>query len=179
MQIINYISVIAVPFIIFIIILYGFLEKIKVFDVFLDGTKEGIKTTIKILPTLIGLFLAVGAIRCSGIIEGIGVLLNPILNIIRFPIELLPLALLRPISGSASLATAMGIMENYGVDSEFGIMASIIMGATETTIYTIAVYSSFVKIKKTRFVLIAALLADVTGIAMAVLVCRFLSMKSC
>ena len=179
MQIINYISIIAVPFIIFIIILYGFLEKIKIFDVFIEGTKEGIKTTIKILPTLIGLFFAIGAIKSSGIIEGIGKVLNPFLSLIRFPMELLPLALLRPISGSASLATAIGIMENHGVDSELGMMASIIMGATETTIYTIAVYSNYVKIKKTRFVLIAALLADITGIAMAVLVCRFLSMKSC
>ena len=179
MQIINYISIIAVPFIIFIIILYGFLEKIKIFDVFIEGTKEGLKTTIKILPTLIGLFFAIGAIKSSGIVDGIGMILNPLLEIIRFPKELLSLAFLRPISGSASLATAMNIMETYGVDSEVGIMASVIMGATETTIYTIAVYSGFVKIKKTRFVLCAALLADLVGIATAVMVCRLLSMKSC
>lgn len=98
MKFINYISIIAVPFIIFIIVLYGTLEKKKVFDIFLEGTKDGIETTIKILPTLIGLFLAIGALRSSGIIDGISQLLYPILEIISFPIEIFPLALLRPIS---------------------------------------------------------------------------------
>lgn len=98
MEIINYISIIAVPLVILIIILYGVLEKKKVFDIFIEGTKEGLETTIKILPTLIGLFLAIGALRSSGIIEGIGNVLSPILTLIKFPIEILPLALLRPIS---------------------------------------------------------------------------------
>lgn len=98
MEIINYISIIAVPLVILIIILYGVLEKKKVFDIFIEGTKDGIETTIKILPTLIGLFLAIGALRSSGIIEGIGKILSPILMLVKFPIEILPLALLRPIS---------------------------------------------------------------------------------
>lgn len=98
MEIINYISIIAVPFVIFIVILYGVVEKKKVFDIFLEGTKDGMETTIKILPTLIGLFLAIGALRTSGIIEGIGKVLYPILTLIKFPMEILPLALLRPIS---------------------------------------------------------------------------------
>ena len=98
MEIINYISIIAVPSVILLIILYGVIERKKVFDIFIEGTKEGLKTTIKILPTLIRLFLAIGALRSSGIIEGIGKVLSPILTIIKFPIEILPLALLRPIS---------------------------------------------------------------------------------
>lgn len=98
MQIINYISIIAVPFVIFIIILYGVIEKKKVFDIFIEGTKGGLETTIKILPTLIGLFLAIGALRSSGIIDGIGKILAPLLTLIKFPTEILPLALLRPIS---------------------------------------------------------------------------------
>lgn len=98
MEIINYISIITVPFVILIIILYGMLEKKKVFDIFIEGTKDGLETTIKILPTLIGLFLAIGALRSSGIIEGIGKVLSPILMLINFPVEILPLALLRPIS---------------------------------------------------------------------------------
>ena len=98
MEIINYISIIAVPFVIFIIILYGVIEKKKVFDIFVEGTKEGLETTVKILPTLIGLFLAIGALRSSGVIEGIGQILSPILAFIKFPTEILPLALLRPIS---------------------------------------------------------------------------------
>ena len=87
----------------------------------------------------------------------------------------MPLALLRPISGSSSIAVATDIMKNFGVDSQIGIMAAVIMGATETTLYTIAVYSSSVKIKKTRFVLIAALTADIVGIITSIIVCRFLS----
>ncbi len=179
MEIINYISIIAVPIVILMIILYGVIEKKKVFDIFIEGTKEGIETTIKILPTLIGLFLAIGALRSSGIIEGIGKILSPILAILKFPMEILPLALLRPISGSASIATATDIMKTYGVDSQIGIIASVIMGATETTLYTIAVYTGVVKIKKIRFVLYAALIADIVGITTAIVVCRMLSIKSC
>ena len=98
MEVINYISMIAVPLVILLIISYGLIEKKKVFDIFVEGTKEGLKTTIKILPTLIGLFLAIGALRSSGIIDGIGKMLYPILTIIKFPMEILPLVLLRPIS---------------------------------------------------------------------------------
>lgn len=172
---INFISNIAMPFIILVIVLYGFLEKKEVFDKFLEGAKEGIKIVINIFPTLIGLFLAVGTLRSSGVIDIAIQLIEPILNFVQFPSEIMPLAILRPISGSSSIAIATDIMRNFGVDSQIGIMASVIMGATETTLYTIAVYSSSVKIKKTRFVLIAALTADIVGIIVSVAVCRFLS----
>ena len=117
MSIINYISIIAVPFTIVYIITYGFAEKVKVFDSFLVGSKEGIKTVIKIFPTLIALFLAINALRSSGILELIQNILSPILNIVKIPCELLPLMLVRPISGSASTAVALDIMKNCGVDS--------------------------------------------------------------
>ena len=97
------------------------------------------------------------------------------LSMINFPTELMPLAMLRPISGSSSIAIATDIMANYGTDTELGMMASVIMGSTETTLYTIAVYTSCVKIKKTRFILLAALTADIVGIITSVVVCRFLS----
>lgn len=174
-DIINFISNLAMPLIILIIVFYGFLEKKEVFDKFLEGAKDGIKIVVNIFPTLIGLFLAVGALRSSGIIDILIKLIAPILNIVNFPSEIMPLAILRPISGSSSIAIATDIMKNLGVDSQIGIMASVIMGATETTLYTIAVYSSSVKIKKTRFVLIASLAADVVGIITSVVICRFLS----
>ena len=179
MQILNYISIIVVPLLIFIIILYGVLERKKVFDIFIAGSKDGVKTTIKILPTLIGLFFAIGALRSSGIIDLIENVFNVVLKYARFPKEILPLAILRPISGSGSLAMATDIMKKYGVDSEIGIIASVIMGATETTLYTIAVYSGYVKINKTGIIFMAALLADITGILTAIGACRFLSMKIC
>lgn len=161
MQLVNFLSNIAMPFVILIIVVYGLIERTKVFDTFLDGAKEGLEIVLSIFPTLVGLFVAIGALRSSGIIDGIINILNPILKIIHFPSEIMPLALLRPISGSASIAVATDIMKTYGVDSNIGLIASTIMGSTETTLYTIAVYSSSVRIKKTRFVLACALIADV------------------
>ncbi len=160
MNFINYISNIAVPATILIIIIYGLIEKQQVFDVFLDGAKEGLEIVINIFPTLLGLFLSINVLRESGIIDAITNVALPVLNILQVPPEILPLAFLRPISGSASMAVATDIMSKFGVDSLIGLMTSTIMGSTETTLYTIALYTSAVKIKKTRFVLVAALLAD-------------------
>ena len=174
-NIINFLSNLAMPLIILVIVFYGVIEKKEVFDKFIEGAKEGIKIVVNIFPTLIGLFLAVGTLRSSGVIDIVIKILDPLLNIVQFPTEIMPLALLRPISGSSSIAVATDIMKNFGVDSQIGIMAAVIMGATETTLYTIAVYSSSVKIKKTRFVLIAALTADIVGIITSIIICRFLS----
>lgn len=174
-KIIEYFSNIAMPLMIIIIALYGVIERKKVFDIFLEGAKEGIGVVFSIFPTLVGLFVAIGALRSSGIIDLIINFLTPVLNLVNFPTEILPLALIRPISGSSSIAVATDIMNKFGVDSNIGLMASVIMGSTETTVYTIAVYTSSVGIKKTRFVLWAALIADFVGILTSVVVCRFLS----
>ena len=174
-NIINFLSNLAMPLLILLIVIYGVIEKKEVFDKFIEGAKDGIKIVINIFPTLIGLFLAVGTLRSSGVIDIVINILDPLLKIVNLPTEIMPLALLRPISGSSSIAVATDIMKNFGVDSQIGIMAAVIMGATETTLYTIAVYSSSVKIKKTRFVLIAALTADIVGIITSIIVCRFLS----
>ena len=172
-EFVNFISNLAMPIIILLIVIYGFIEKKEVFDKFIEGAKEGIKIVINIFPTLVGLFLAVGTLRSSGIIDIIIKFIDPLLKLINFPSEIMPLAILRPISGSSSIAIATDIMKNFGVDSQIGMMAAVIMGATETTLYTIAVYSSSVKIKKTRFVLIAALTADIVGILTSIVICRF------
>ena len=174
MQIINYLSNIATPFIIFIIVVYGLIERNKVFDTFLDGAKEGLEIVFNIFPTLIGLFLAIGVLRSSGIIDAFVNFLNPFLKIIQFPSEVMPLAILRPISGSGSMAIATDIMKNFGVDSNIGLIASVIMGSTETTLYTIAVYTSSVGIKKTRFIIIPALIADIVGMIVSVAVCKII-----
>ena len=170
MSIVNYASSAAMPLIILLIIFYGVIEKKKVFDVFLEGAKEGIEIVLKIFPTLIGLFVAIGVLRSSGVIDLIIGILKPIINILRIPVEIMPLAMLRPISGSASLAIATDIMKTYGVDSNIGFIASTIMGSTETTLYTIAIYTSCVGIKKIRFVLIASLAADLVGIVISVII---------
>ena len=172
MEIINYISIIAMPLVILIIIFIALKEKVSVFDIFLKGAIEGIEISLKIFPTLIGLFVAIGMLRSSGILDFITKLISPVLEYINFPGEIVPLALLRPISGSASMAVAIDIIKQNGVDSFIGILAAVIMGATETTLYTIAVYTSSIKIKNTRGVLIASLAADVTGIIVSLLICR-------
>ena len=172
MKFISFISNMAMPLIIILIVIYGLLERKKVFDVFLDGAKEGVEIVFSIFPTLVGLFVAIGLLRSSGIIDLIVKIITPLFNIINFPSEILPLAIIRPISGSASIAVATDIMKNYGVDSKFGLMAAVIMGSTETTFYTIAVYTASVGIKKTRFVLVASLIADFVGIFVSVLVCN-------
>ena len=176
-DIVNFISNLAMPLIILMIVLYGFLEKKEVFDKFLEGAKDGIKIVVNIFPTLIGLFLAVGALRSSGIIDIIIQCLEPILHLINFPSEIMPLAILRPISGSSSIAVAVDLMKTFGVDSNLGIIASVIMGSTETTFYTIAVYTGAVGIKKTRFVLAASLIADFVGIVVSVAICRIMSIS--
>lgn len=160
MDIINYLSNLAIPLIFLIILFYGIYEKKPIFDNFLQGAEEGMKIAVNIFPTLIGLFVAVGVLRNSGVLNFIINLIEPITNFLGLPKEIMPLAILRPVSGSASIAIGTDIMKTYGVDSKIGLITSTIMGSTETTLYTIAIYSSSVKIKKTRFVLLAALIGD-------------------
>ena len=175
MQLINYVSSAAMPMIILGIIVYGIMEKKKVYDSFLEGAKEGIEIVFKMFPTLIGIFLAVGALRSSGLIDLIVNLITPLTNLLEIPSQIMPLALLRPISGSASMAVAVDIMQNYGVDTLTGLITSTIMGSTETTFYTIAIYTSVVGIKKTRGILLAALAADIAGMVASTVICRILS----
>ena len=175
MNIINYISSAAIPLTILIIIVYGLLEKNKVYDTFVEGAKEGIEIVFNIFPTLIGIFVAVGALRSSGILDLIIKFISPITNFFNIPSEIMPLALVRPISGSASMAVATDIMTTFGVDSKIGLIASTIMGSTETTLYTIAIYTSCVGVKKIRFVLAAALIADIVGMLSSVVIWGFLS----
>ena len=175
MSFINFISNAAIPFTILIIIACGLIEKQATFDVFLDGAKEGIQIVVNIFPTLLGLFLAINILRASGIINAFTNLVLPLLNLLKIPSEILPLALLRPISGSASMAVATDIMKNFGVDSLIGLISSTIMGSTETTLYTIAIYTSAIRIRKARFVLIAALAADFVGMLTSVIFWRIMS----
>ena len=175
MKFINYLSTAAIPVVIVIIILYGIIERKKVYDIFLDGAKDGIQIVIQLIPTLIGIFVAVGALRNSGIIDLIVKVISPVTDILKIPSEIMPLALLRPISGSASIGVAVDIMQKYGTDTFLGLITSTIMGSTETTLYTIAVYTGCVGIKKTMFVLLAALLADFAGMVASVAIWRILS----
>lgn len=175
MQIVNYLSASAIPIIILIILYYGIKEKQKVFDCFLEGATEGVKIVVSLFPTLIGIFLAVGALRTSGILDFIIGIISPVTDLLKIPSQILPLAMLRPISGSASMGVAVDIMKQYGVDTTLGMITSVIMGSTETTFYTIAIYTACIKVKKIRFVLAAALLADLAGMISSVIICQIMS----
>lgn len=175
MKIINYLSAAAIPIVILIILFYGVKEKKKVFDIFLEGATEGVKIVVNLFPTLIGIFLAVGALRTSGILDFIIGIISPLTDFFKIPSQILPLAMLRPISGSASMGVAVDIMKQYGVDTTLGMITSVIMGSTETTFYTIAIYTACIKVKKIRFVLAAALLADLAGMISSVIICQILS----
>lgn len=175
MKFVSYISSAAIPIVMLIIIIYGLIEKNKVYDTFIEGAKEGIEIVFNIFPTLIGIFVAVGALRSSGILDLIINAISPITNIFKIPSEIMPLALIRPISGSASTAVATDIMTTFGVDSKIGLIAATIMGSTETTLYTIAIYTSCVGIKKIRFVLTAALIADFVGMVFSVVLWGLMS----
>ena len=175
MKIVNYISSAAIPIVMVIIIVYGLLEKNKVYDTFVDGAKEGMEIVIKLFPTLLGIFVAVGVLRSSGVLDFIIKIISPITNVLNIPGEIMPLAIVRPISGSASTAVATDIISKYGVDSKIGLIASTIMGSTETTFYTIAIYTRAVGVKKIKFVLAAALIGDLVGMLTSVAIWGFLS----
>lgn len=174
MKIINYLSVLAMPMIILIIVVYGIKEKINIFDIFIQGAEEGIKIVVKLFPTLLGLFVSISMLRNSGIIDMIINVIKPIISLLNIPSEILPLALLRPISGSSSIAIATDIMSKYGVDSKIGLIACVIMGSTETTIYTIAVYTSCINIKNSKQVLCIALIGDLIGMITSVVMCNLI-----
>lgn len=174
MKIINYLSLLSMPIMILSITIFAVREKINIFDIFIEGAEKGIKIVVNLFPTLLGLFVAIGMLRGSGIIDFIIEILQPITTIVNIPSEILPLAILRPISGSSSIAVATDIMKNSGVDSRIGLIASVIMGSTETTIYTIAVYTSCIKIKNSKEVLAVALLGDLIGIITSITICNII-----
>ncbi len=174
MEIINYLSIIIMPVLIAAIVAYGLVMRTPVFDCFVEGAKEGVGTVANILPTLAALFIAITMFRASGTIELLQQLLSPILSLIQFPPELLPLGLLRPVSGSGSLAMVQDIINTHGPDSFVGQAASVMMGSTDTTFYTLAVYFGSVGITQSRYTIKAALLADLTGILASVYITRLL-----
>lgn len=154
------------------IIVFALIKKLPVFDLFLQGARQGIGSVFKIIPSIIGLVCAVSMLRASGLLDALIALVSPVLEPLGFPAELLPLSLLRPVSGGGSLAVLDDIYKNFGADSFIGRAASVMMGSTETTFYAIAVYYGSIGISKTRHTVPAALMADFTGMAMAVLSVR-------
>lgn len=165
----KYISVYAIPVFIVSFIVFGLIRKVNVYECFVEGAKSGIESMFGIIAPLVGLMVAISMFRESGALEIIAKAISPILSYVGLPVEVLPLSILRPISGSASLALVTDIFKTYGPDSQIGKIASVMMGSTETTFYTIAVYFGAVGIKNTRHTIPSALSADLTGIIFSAL----------
>lgn len=166
------ITVFAIPAIFLSILLIGIYREVKVYDAFVEGAKEGVGTIVKIIPSLVGLLVAIGVFRASGALDLLVYVFTPITKLIGIPSEVLPLAFLRPVSGSASLALVADMLKQYGADSFIGRLTSTMMGSTETIFYTLAVYFGAIGIKNIRYTLAAALIADVAGILGALWICR-------
>ncbi len=152
-----------------LILIFALIRKAPIFDLFLEGAKEGIKTTVSIIPALVGLVVCVAMLRSSGTVDSLVSLISPAAETIGMPSGVIPLALLRPISGSGALAVIQDIFTHYGTDTFTGRVASVMMGSTETTFYTIAVYYGSIGVKHTGITLPAALAADITGMIMSAL----------
>jgi spore maturation protein B len=152
-----------VPALIAIIIVWGFVKKVDIFNEFIDGASESLKVGIGILPALIALMTAIGMFKASGALDALTGVLAPAASLLGFPPEALPLALIRPISGSGALATFETILGGVSPDSFAGRVASVMMGASETTFYTVAVYYGATKVTKTRHTIAACLTSDITA----------------
>ena len=163
----NYITKSIIPIIVFIIITYGMIKGRKVYEWFVEGAKEGLKVCANIFPYLLAMIVAVNIFRSAK-------LLDPVASIIGLPKEVVPLVLIKPLSGSGAMGIFTDILNNYGADSFIGLVASVIMGTTETIFYTVTVYFGAIKIKKVRHTVWGAVMADMVAIIMAILMVKLL-----
>jgi spore maturation protein B len=171
-QAIHLISIWAIPLFLIAIPLYGAIKKVKVYESFVEGAKEGFQMGVRIIPYLVAIMVAVGMLRAAGAIEWLSRVLGPAMRTIGMPPEILPLAIMRPLSGSGSLGIVTELMHAHGPDSFIARLGATAYGSTETTFYVLAVYFGSVGIKKVRHAVIAGLCADVVSLIAAVIVCR-------
>src|SRR6185295_3241908 len=168
------ISLWAIPVLLVVIPLVGLLRGVKVYDVFIEGAKEGFDVAVKIIPFLVGILVAIGMFRGSGAMDLLMAALRPIVASTGFPAELVPLTILRSLTGSGSLAFTTDLIKTQGPDSEIGRMAATLYGSSETTFYVLAVYFGAVGVRRTRHAVPAALIGDIVAAAAAVAVCAWM-----
>lgn len=156
----GFISVYALPFILTAFLVLGLIKGVKIFDSFLEGASDGLRTLLNIIPSIIGLITAVEMFKASGALDLFTYALSPVAKLLNMPPEVLPMALLRPISGGGSIALLDRMLATYGAQSKIGLISSVMCGSTETTFYTITVYYGACGVAKTRHTVIAALIAD-------------------
>lgn len=168
----GYLSKSIIPIIFLVIVIYGMISGRKVYEWFIEGAKEGLQVSLRIFPYLLAMLLAVEIFKEANLLEALNNLLAPIGNLIGLPKEVIPLVLIKPLSGSGATGILSSILQNYGADTLIGLTASVIMGTTETIFYTVTVYFGAVKIKKVRHTIWAAILADIIAIIAAVTIVR-------
>lgn len=171
----QYLTKSIIPIIVIVITTYGMIKGRKVYEWFIEGAKEGLKVCLNIFPYLLAMLIAVNIFREAKLLDILNDLIAPIGALIGLPKEVIPLILIKPLSGSGAIGVLTDILKNYGPDTKIGLISSVIMGTTETIFYTLTVYFGAVQIKKIRHTLWAAILADLTAIIVSVfIVTRFL-----
>ncbi len=173
-EIFEAISVLAIPLIILGFVAFATKKKVPVYESFVTGAKGGFEVAVKIIPYLVAMLVAIGIFRASGAMDLLVKGLSPLAHLIGMPPQVLPMAILRPLSGSGSMGLMTDIMKRYGTDSFIGVLVSTMYGSSETTFYVLAVYFGAVNIYKTRHAVAAGLIADVVGMLGALLICKIL-----
>jgi spore maturation protein SpmA len=171
-RMVSVVSILAIPFLLAFFILYGALRGLKVYDEFVEGAAESFSVVLKIMPFLVTMLVAIGMFKGAGGIDLLARGLSPVLSALHFPVDLLPIALMRPLSGGATLALFTDVVHRLGPDNLVSLMAGTIYGSTETTFYVAAVYFGSVGIKQTRHAIPAGLLGDLAGVIASVIICR-------
>jgi spore maturation protein SpmA len=173
-SVINIVSILAIPLLIFVFINYGAYKKVKVYESFIEGAKEGFNVAVRIIPYLVAMLAAIGIFRAGGGMDFLVMILKPFTELIGMPAEALPMAIMRPLSGSGSLGVMAETIAVHGADSFIGVLTSTFFGSSETTFYVLAVYFGSVNIRKTRHALPVGLIADIAGVLGAVFIVRML-----
>ena len=169
MNVLTHMSDIIIPLIIFFVVGYGMVSGMKVYEIFLKGAKDGLRIVVDIMPTLVGLMMAVGILRASGFFGLLAVILRPVTEMVHLPSELIPLLIVKMFSSSAATGLVLDIFKTNGPDSYAGMITSILMSCTETIFYTMSVYFLAAKVTKTRFTLAGALLSTLVGTVVSVI----------
>lgn len=172
MQVLGELSNIIIPAIIFYIVGYGLVSGVPVYEYFIKGAREGMETVIRLVPTLVGLMLAVGVLRSSGFLDFMAEALQGVGAVVGIPQEVLPVILVKMVSGSAATGLVLDIFKKFGPDSYIGELVSIMMSSTETIFYTMSVYFLAAKVTKSRYTLAGALFATFAGIAASIVLMR-------
>ena len=171
-EIIKIFSTLAVPLVILIIVVMGAMRKVKVYEVFVEGAKEGFNTAVRIIPYLVAMLAAIGMFRASGAMDFLTDLIAPVTDLIGLPSEVFPLAVIRNLSGSGSLGLMTDLAQTHGPDSFIGRLAAVMMGSHETTFYVLAVYFGSVGISRVRHAPLAGIFADIVSVIASVIIVR-------